>query len=235
MKRFLPLLLLLVFATRWGLTQNHAAAGASLQSHAAIHTTSAGEEIWADLMEGNRHFVAGTPKPRELVRLRHTLSQGQHPKVVVLSCSDSRVAPELLFDKNLGDLFVVRAAGNIADPIELGSIEYAVEHLGSSLLVILGHEKCGAVTAACAGEKMPTANLQAIVDKISPAVVQARTYAAGDALLGAAIRENVHQSARDVLAHSEVLRHAEEEGRLSVIEAIYELDAGQVVRLGNAP
>jgi carbonic anhydrase len=140
----------------------------------------------------------------------------------------------LVFDQNLGDLFVVRAAGNIADAIELGSIEYAVEHLGSTLLVVLGHQKCGAVTAACSEEKMPTANLQAIVDQIEPAVAQARNYAKGDALLDAAIRENVHQSARDVLANSEVLRHAHEAGKLFVIEAYYQLDTGEVLRLASS-
>ena len=88
--------------------------------------------------------------------------------MVVLACSDSRVAPELVFDKNLGDLFVVRSAGNIAGPIGISSIEYAVEHLGGSVLVVLGHTKCGAVTAACSEEKMPSPNLQEIVDKINP-------------------------------------------------------------------
>jgi carbonic anhydrase len=140
----------------------------------------------------------------------------------------------LVFDQNLGDLFVIRAAGNIADAIELGSIEYAVEHLGSALLVVLGHEKCGAVTTACSGEKMPTANLQAIVDKIDPAVARARTYAGVDGLLDAAIRENAHQSARDLLANSEVLRHAHEEGKLLVIEAYYGLGTGEVVRLASS-
>lgn len=234
MKRFLPALLLFLAAIPFGMTQEHAAAALPVRRPQAIQETASGEKIWPDLMEGNQRFVSGRTKPREVVQLRHTLAQGQHPKVIVLTCSDSRVAPELLFDKNLGDLFVVRAAGNIADPIELGSIEYAVEHLGSTLLVVLGHEKCGAVTAACSGEKMSTSNLQAIVDKISPAVAQAKTYVKADGLLDAAIRENVHQSVRDVLANSEVLRHAHEEGKLSVIEAVYKLDTGEVVRLENS-
>jgi len=125
------------------------------------------QEIWADLVQGNQRFVAGTPKTRGLVSLRNSLAESQHPKVVVLTCSDSRVSPEVLFDQSLGDLFVVRSAGNIADAIGVGSIEYAVEHLGSSVLVVLGHTRCGAVTAACSKEKMPTPNLQAIFG-ISP-------------------------------------------------------------------
>src|SRR5271169_626900 len=171
----------------------------------AAQTPSA-ESVWADLMEGNQRFVSGKTKTFDVVALRQGLVKGQMPKVVVLACSDSRVSPELVFDKNLGDLFVVRSAGNIADAIGVGSIEYAVEHLGSSVLVVLGHTKCGAVTAACSGEKMPTSNLQAIMDKINPAVLQvSKSDAKGEALIEAAIRENVHHSASDVLANSEVL------------------------------
>ena len=126
---------------------------------------------------------------------------------------------------------MVRSAGNVADAIGVGSIEYAVEHLGSSVLVIMGHTKCGAVTAACSKEKMPTPNLQAIVDKIEPAVSRAGESAKGDAFIEAAIKENVHQSARDVLASSEVLRHFVEQGKLTLFEAEYQLDTGRVVRL----
>ena len=231
MKRWLSVLLLFLTTTPFGITQNQPSV--PVQRRDVVQKAD-GEKLWAELMEGNQRFVSGQTRSRESVLLRHTLAQGQHPGVIVLACSDSRVAPELLFDQNLGDLFVVRAAGNIADPIEVGSIEYAVEHLGSSLLVVLGHEKCGAVTAACSGEKMPTSSLQAIVDKINPAVAQAKTYAKPDGLLDAAIRENVHQSARDVLANSEVLRHAQDEGKLAVIESVYKLDSGEVVRLSSA-
>ena len=192
------------------------------------------DKIWADLMAGNQRFVAGKPQVRKLVELRNTLAKGQHPNVVVLACSDSRVAPELLFDQGLGDLFVVRSAGNIADKIGVGSIEYAVEHLGSSVLVVLGHTECGAVTAACSGEKMPTANLQAIVDKINPAVVRAAESSKGDALLETAIKQNVHQSAKDILMGSEVLRHFVEDGKLTIIEAEYQLETGKVIRLQGA-
>jgi len=192
------------------------------------------DKIWADLMDGNKRFIAGKPKTRQVIELRNKLAKGQHPSVVVLACSDSRVAPELVFDKNLGDLFVVRSAGNVADAIGVGSIEYAVEHLGSSVLVVLGHTKCGAVTAACSGEKMPTSNLQAIMDKIDPAVSQVRkSDAKGDTLIEAAIKENVHHSAKDVLASSEVLRHFVEQGKLTVFEAEYQLDTGEVVRLSG--
>jgi carbonic anhydrase len=196
-------------------------------------TAPSAEQLWSDLMAGNQRFMTGRLKTGDIVGLRRDLAGGQHPSVIVLACSDSRVAPELLFDKSLGDLFVVRSAGNIADAIGIGSIEYAAEHLGSSLLVVLGHEKCGAVSAACSQEKMPTANLQAIVDQISPAVTRAKTHVASDQLLQAAIEENVHQSAHDVVANSPVLKHLEEEGKLAVIEAVYKLDSGEVVRLSK--
>jgi carbonic anhydrase len=225
-------LLLLVFS---GAAQQPAAPAQQPQHHAQIENQPrSASEIWADLMEGNKRFIAGKPQARQLVALRTSLAKDQHPKVVVLACSDSRVSPEILFDKSLGDLFVVRSAGNIADAIGVGSIEYAVEHLGSSVLVVLGHTKCGAVTAACSREKMPSSNLQAIVDKIDPAVLQAGKSRKGDALVEVAIKDNVHQSAKDVLANSEILRHFVEQGKLTVFEAEYQLDTGAVVQL-NAP
>jgi carbonic anhydrase len=128
----------------------------------------------------------------------------------------------------------VRTAGNVADPVALGSIEYAVDHIHSPLLVVLGHQKCGAVSAACSGEKMPSPNLEAIVQKINPAVAQAKTYAKADDLVESAVKENVRQSAKDVLANSEIIRNAVNTGKLKVIEAEYELDTGKVVRL-DAP
>ncbi len=175
------------------------AAPASHAAHAAAPAPHP-DAIWAHLMAGNQRFVAGKPQARALPELREKLASGQQPHAIVLSCSDSRVSPELVFDQSLGDLFVVRSAGNIADPVGLGSIEYAVDHLHSTVLVVLGHQKCGAVAAACSGDKMPSRNLEAIVDKINPAVAQAKTYAKPDDLLDSAIKENVHQSAKDVLA-----------------------------------
>ncbi len=200
----------------------------------AAAPTEPPNKIWSDLMDGNKRFVAGQLMPQGVVKVRESLTKSQHPKAMVLSCSDSRVPPELVFDQTLGDLFVVRAAGNIAGPLGLASLEYAFDHLGSTVLVVLGHTKCGAVTAACSGEKMPTANLQAMVDQIDPAVKKVKGSAKGNALIEAAIKENVHESAMDVLAHSEVLQHAKQQGKLTVIEAEYQLDTGKVVRLDKA-
>ena len=230
MKHALLSLATLFFLHFSATAQQPAGAPASTHHAEASRSVPSAEKLWTDLAEGNKRFVVGKPKQREL---RKRLAAGQHPNVVVLACADSRVAPELLFDQSLGDLFVVRSAGNIADPIGVGSIEYAVEHLGSSVLLVLGHTKCGAVTAACSKEKMPTANLQAIVDKIAPAVSRAGSSLKGDALVEAAIRENVHNSAHDVVASSEILRHFRDEGKLTVFEAEYDLSTGEVARLDN--
>src|SRR6266403_1960019 len=198
--------LAVIFLATFAVAQQPAAPAPPAAHHGhAVQPAQSPDKIWSDLMDGNKRFVAGKLKPRAVVSVRESLTQSQHPKVTVLSCSDSRVPPELIFDQTLGDLFVVRAAGNIAGPLGLASMEYGFDHLGSTVLVVLGHTKCGAVTAACSGEKV-------------------KGSATGDALIEAAIKENVHQSAVDVLAHSEVLRHGKEQGKLTVIEAEYQLD-----------
>jgi carbonic anhydrase len=203
-------------------------------SHAASQGGPSATEVWTSLMAGNQRFVAGKPEARDLAALRHQLASGQSPKAIILSCSDSRVGPELVFDQSLGEIFVVRTAGNVADKVALGSIEYAIEHLHSPLLVVLGHQKCGAVNAACSGERMPSENLDAIVEKINPAVTQAKKYAKADDLVESAIKENVLRSAADLSANSEIIGSAVKSGKLTVIEAEYELETGEVVRL-NAP
>ena len=217
-----------------GIAKTPPAAPAQHASRASSQAMPSAAEVWNSLMAGNRRFVAGRPQTRDLISLRHKLVSGQSPKAIILSCSDSRVGPELIFDQSLGDIFVVRTAGNVADAVALGSIEYAVDHLHSPLLVVLGHQKCGAVNAACSGEKMPSPNLDAIVEKISPAVAQAKSYAKADDLVESAIKQNVHRSAMDLVANSEIIRNAVKSGKLTVIEAEYELESGQVVRL-NAP
>ena len=122
------------------------------------------------LKEGNARFVSGALTPTDdHALLRGKLSEGQHPFAVVLCCSDSRVAPEIIFDQKLGDLFVIRNAGNVIDKHVLGSIEYAVEHLGTSLVVVMGHSCCGAVTATHLGETLPD-NIMAIARRIRPSI-----------------------------------------------------------------
>jgi carbonic anhydrase len=235
MNRILMHLLVLSSFVSLGIAQQPATASAQHDTHgAAAASFLSADQVWADLMAGNKRFVTGKTRSYDVISLRSKLASGQQPNVIILSCSDSRVAPELVFDQNLGDIFVVRTAGNVADPVGLGSLEYAVDHIHSPLLVVLGHQKCGAVTAACSGDKMPSKNLEAIVDKIDPAVTKAKSYAKSDDLIESAIKENVHQSAKDLLTNSMILRDAVKAGKLTVIEAEYELASGEVVRL-NSP
>ncbi|HTO11355.1 MAG TPA: carbonic anhydrase [Candidatus Binatia bacterium] len=188
-------------------------------------------EIWSGLVAGNKRFVAGKPRAHALGPLRRELAKGQYPLVIVLGCSDSRVSPSLVFDQTVGDLFEVRAAGNVADDVAIGSIEYAAAHFRSPLLLVLGHEKCGAVAAVTEGEKATTRGVEAIIKKISPAVARVRDKATGDALLALAVEANIHQSAQDLLEASPGLRTLVDGGQLTVVKAMYRLASGEVVRL----
>ncbi len=192
---------------------------------------TAADEIWEDLMEGNRRFVAGKPQERALIPTRLELAKGQKPRVMVLGCSDSRVVPTIVFDKSLGDMFVVRTAGNVADPISLGSLEYGAEHLHSELLVVLGHDKCGAVTAAAAGGKIESRNLKAIISRIAPALKPLRDKAKGDELVRLGVEANVRYVAQTILAKSKVLAELVEQGKVTIVTAVYRLESGEVARL----
>jgi carbonic anhydrase len=189
------------------------------------------ETLWKDLVSGNQRYMRGEMSSPDVKALRSELAKGQHPQVIVLGCADSRVPPEIVFDKSLGDLFVVRTAGNITDPVALGSLEYAVDHLKSPVLLILGHEKCGAVEATLIGGHLPTTNLQAIVDKINLALKPLRGKYFGDELRVMAERANIAQSAKDIQANSPIIKTAVAKKKLTVIQAIYHLDTGEVERL----
>jgi carbonic anhydrase len=202
----------------------------STEQHANAQAPSA-EQIWTSLAHGNQRFIDGKPTHHDAVSERRTLQKTQNPLVAVLSCSDSRVPPEVVFDQGLGKLFVVRVAGNSSDPTGVGSLEYAVEHLGTVMIVVLGHQSCGAVTAACSGEKMPTSNLEAVVGPIAPSCSVAKQQHPGESLVDFAIRDHVHKTAMDLLTQSTVLKHAHDEGKLAIVEAYYSLDSGAVTKL----
>ncbi|MGA3327911.1 MAG: carbonic anhydrase [Terriglobia bacterium] len=189
------------------------------------------EEVWANLVAGNRRFVAGKPLVRDEARRRSAVLAGQQPRIVVLACSDSRVSPTLVFDQGLGDLYEVRTAGNVVDALVMGSIEYAVEHLPIRILVILGHEKCGPVAAAASGEKMPTSNLQAVVDKIAPAIAKVKGDRKTQEFLRKAEEANVLQCAVDLLADSPIVLRESAANNIEIIKAVYNLTTGQVRRL----
>jgi carbonic anhydrase len=185
----------------------------------------------ARLKSGNQRFVKGRPRARHLISERKALAEGQAPYAIILCCSDSRVAPEIIFDESLGKLFVVRVAGNVADPVDLGSIEYAAQHLHAKLLLVIGHESCGAVKATLDGGQVPP-NIDAIVDRITPAVNKARNRQ-GDtkSILNAAIEENVRQQMNNALQQSAVLRQLVDQHELRITGGVYNLHTGKVAYL----
>jgi carbonic anhydrase len=183
----------------------------------------------ARLKAGNARFVSGNlSHPNQGPERRAKLTGGQHPFAIILGCADSRTSPEVVFDQGLGDLFVVRTAGNVVDDVALGSIEYAAEHLGTSLIVVLGHENCGAVKATLDGGKLP-GHLPAIVKAIRPAV-KASAGQPGNALDNAVL-ENARLETQRVAQSKPILRKLVEEGRVRVVAARYDLDTGKVVFL----
>jgi carbonic anhydrase len=196
---------------------------------AGLVYAGAGEDSLSKLTDGNKRFVSGELSKKDIGESRRQeLTKGQSPFATVLSCSDSRVAPELIFDEGLGDIFIVRDAGNVADQVTIGSIEYGVEHLHTPLLVILGHEKCGAVTAALDAKGKPEGNIGAILKKIMPAVQKAKKAGKDrETTLDLAIQENVRHTYKDVMK-SKIVRELVHDGKLKVVGAEYYLGTGKV-------
>jgi carbonic anhydrase len=185
----------------------------------------------AKLKKGNQRFVdAQMLHPDQNAEARQRLSDAQKPYAVLLSCSDSRLPPEVVFDQGLGDLFVVRVAGNIVDRDGMGSIEYAVDHLETPLVMVLGHQECGAVSATLDALRppytRPHGDVAALVEAITPAVGVASGRPGGD-LLENAIRANAEQS-RDQIMRSPELKKFLDSGALNVVAAYYSLDSGIV-------
>jgi len=200
------------------------------QAAAAVAPAATPDQALQRLKDGNRRFVSGAPLHPNLGRERmmETAKGGQHPFATIISCSDSRVPVEAIFDQGVGDLFVIRVAGNVADTNEIGTSEYGSGHLGTPLLVVMGHTKCGAVTAVAKGEKVG-GSLPKLVDNIVPAVKRAKASGLeGDALIAAAIRENVHQSIHDLERKSKEIKHLVHEGKLRLVGAIYDIETGEV-------
>jgi carbonic anhydrase len=188
-----------------------------------------GNEALQLLVEGNKRFAKGALAVKDMgaARRENLSANGQEPFAVVVTCSDSRVPPELLFDQALGDIFVVRTAGNVVGPIAIGSVEYAVEHLETPLLVVLGHEKCGAVKATVDGGEAP-GSISAIVNKIIPSVQKAQAAGLkGSELCEAATFENIGATIAD-LEKSPIVKHFIKDGRLKIVGAKYHLSSGEV-------
>jgi carbonic anhydrase len=182
-----------------------------------------------ELKEGNEHHVRHQYKhPHETLKRQRELTSAQHPRVEILSCSDSRVPPEIIFDQGLGDLFVIRVAGNVASAIELGSLEYGALHLHIPLLVVLGHEGCGAVTAAVEGGEHE-GHINEVVDLIKPAVEKSRGLP-GDPVT-VAVRTNVEMVINQLRTSTPVLSELVKQGKLRIVGGIYSLKTGRVTWL----
>jgi len=187
------------------------------------------------LKEGNERFVnEKATTARHDASRREEIAKGQHPFAVVLGCADSRVPPEVVFDQGLGDLFVIRVAGEVAPPEVIGSIEYAVEHLGCRTVIVLGHERCGAVEAALGAPagSSTEGNLDKLISEILPAIEQIDRKSP-DAL-DAAVRANAKAVAKTIVSRSKMLGDLSHKGDVEIIPARYDLDTGQVEFLEQA-
>lgn len=183
-----------------------------------------GKEALQRLQEGNERFVADKldGKLNDSSR-RNDLTGGQSPYAIVLSCADSRVVPELAFDTGLGEIFVIRVAGNVANTESIASIEYAVAHLGTKLIMVLGHQSCGAVTAAISGGNNGY-NLNILLSQIAPAIADA-----GDgAEVNTVVKKNAENVAADLSSRSSIIADAVANGGLEIVPAYYNLDSGKV-------
>lgn len=216
--------------------------GALVAASAAVAFASGGgvgvtaDEALQKLLDGNKRYVEGQMAAcqESTATTRAGLANGQKPYAIILSCSDSRVPPEIIFDKTLGEIFVIRVAGNVADPIVLGSIEYAAEHIGTPLVMVLGHERCGAVTATVDAKGKPEGNIGKIVKAISPAVKMAKKETKGKSkaeLIEAAADINAKLVAKNLTKQSPVLKQLAAEGKLKIVTAKYDLDDGKVTVL----
>lgn len=186
---------------------------------------------WARLQEGNARFVAeDVSHPNQDASRRTALINNQNPFAVIFGCSDSRLAAEIIFDLGLGDIFVVRTAGQVIDDAVLGSLEYSVSVLNVPLIVILGHDSCGAVIAtmnAVDTGDMPTGFLRDLVERITPSVLTARR--AGITDVNATVIEHTKQTSKRLIDSSRVISEAVENGTVAVVGVSYRLDEGRAV------
>ena len=186
------------------------------------------DEALGRLLNGDKRFVAGNseePHGAALIERRHDLAKDQKPFAVIVSCSDSRVPPELVFDVSLGDIFVVRTAGEVVDAVAIGSIEYAIEHLGTRLIVVLGHQRCGAVSAAVSGAK-ETGDIPDVLKPILPAVEETKGQS-GDHIDNA-VRANARDIAKYLQSAGPIITPRVQSGEVKIVPAYYSLDTGQV-------
>lgn len=193
--------------------------GAS-QSPTLIQTA---DDAINELKNGNKRFLEGRPVNTNYKDEIEQTKKGQKPHSVILSCMDSRVPPEIIFDQGIGHIFVIRVAGNIEDENVLGSIEYAVEHSGSKLITVMGHSHCGAVTGAVKDIKL--GNLTQLVNQIKPAI-SSDTSSAN--VIDETARNNVKNTIKDILERSSIVKEMVQENKIKITGAFYDIETGSV-------
>lgn len=196
------------------------------------------KEAFQRLVEGNDRFIEGDSNfsRQDTLDRREQLASGQAPFAVILGCSDSRVPAELVFDQGLGDLFVIRIAGNVIAPSQIGSIEFAVERFGTPLVIVLGHTSCGAISATVEALMNPTVqtqclNIGSIVKRIAPSVQELLNSGANlnkDQLISSACKANIRSSVNQLQHSSEFIEEMVEAGKLAIVGAEYDLETGRV-------
>lgn len=207
-----------------GATSYAQPAQASVESHPKQTPALNPDAALKRLLDGNRRFTQQQVQHPDQSRARlQEVAQEQHPFATLLCCSDSRVPPEILFDEGIGDLFNIRVAGNVVSPEVLGSLEYAVAVLGSPLIMVLGHERCGAVTAAVEAGPLP-GHISSLVKAIKPAL--GKVKGTGD-LIERAVIANVQYQMADLI-QTELLAQKIREGKLKIVGGYYDLDTGEV-------
>jgi carbonic anhydrase len=187
-------------------------------------------EALARLMEGNARYVANMPEKRDFSANRPSLTKAQYPIASILSCADSRVAPELAFDEDPGELFVMRVAGNVMSPNLLATLEYGVKFLGTPLVIVMGHSSCGAVGAAIDVLKNKTelpGHLPGLVSAIEPAVISAKASGTDD-LLNRSIVENVREQVAKLKTSAPIINKYYDDKKIDIVGAVYNLKDGQV-------
>jgi len=205
--------------------------------HEVITSMITAKEALTRLKEGNQRFVSGVRSIDAMVKQMHRAShvEGQKPFAIILGCSDSRVPAEIVFDQGLGDLFVIRVAGNIVAPSQIGSVEFAAELFGTPLVVVLGHSMCGAVTATLDELERPSdarsSNVLSIVNRIRPTVeplFETELRHQPQKLLESAIRANILAATNHLRHGSQMLEQLIQKGQLTIVGAEYSLETGQV-------
>lgn len=188
-----------------------------------------------DLLEGNQRYVTGKMENRDLTSQISATTGGQYPKAVILACIDSRVPVEYIFDQGVGDVFVARVAGNIDDTDLIGSMEYGVGVAGSKLIVIMGHENCGAVKSAIKQVDVGSINVTNLLNQIEPAIqnVEGERDYTNKTYFDNVIKENVKQTIDDIRKNSHIISNLEKEGKIKVVGAYYSLTDGKVTLLDD--